>query len=476
MARTQPRMAKRRVRIDTLTLILAGLFVIVAIIAGVVAFNLVSNIAKNLNVLSVPGAPDLTKATVVNAEGTPIAPDVPLQPVAGPPAQPWDGASRVTILIMGLDYSDWRKQTEGFTDASRTDSMILLTVDPLSKTAGMLSIPRDMWVNIPHGYGYYKINQAYYFGVLDKLPGGGPGLAIDTVQNFIGVPINYYAQIDFSAFEKFIDALGGIEIDVPEDITVGVLFKSEVTLKAGKQTVNGEVALAYARARYTALGDFDRAKRQQQVIMGIRNKVLSLNMLPTLIAQAPNLYQQLASGVKTNLSIDQVIQLAILASSIPEANIRKGVIGPNEISFGKSPDGLDILIPYPDKIRLIRDQVFTTGGPVGPAAIGQDAKALAAAESAKITVLNGSGVGGMAAKTSDYLKSQGLNVIQQGNADRVYTETTIVIYAGKPYTAAFLASMMNVSNGRILNQYSQDATTDLTVIVGQDWARKNPMP
>ncbi len=468
--------AKRRVRIDRLTLILAGLFVIVAIIAAIVAFNLVDNLSKNLNVLQVPGAPDLTKSTLVNAQGTPIAPDVPLQPVAGPPAQPWDGTSRVTILIMGLDYSDWRKQTEGFTDASRTDSMILLTVDPLSKTAGMLSIPRDMWVNIPHGYGYYKINQAYYFGVLDKLPGGGPGLAIETVQNFIGVPINYYAQIDFSAFEKFIDSLGGIEIDVPEKITVGVLFKSEVTLNPGKQTVNGEVALAYARARYTALGDFDRSKRQQQVIMGIRDKVLSLNMLPTLIAQAPNLYAQLASGVKTNLTIDQVIQLAVLATSIPEANIHKGLIGPNEITFGKSPDGLDVLIPYPDKIRIVRDEVFTTGGPVGPAAVGQDAKALADAEKARITVLNGSGTGGIAAKTSAYLKDQGLNVVKEGNADRFYTDTTIVLYSGKPYTAAFLASMMNVNNGRILNQYSADANSDIAIILGQDWARKNPMP
>ena len=475
MARTQPRMAKPRGRMDTLAWILAGLFIIIAIFAAIVAFNLVSSLAKNLNVLQVPGL-DLTKATTVNAEGTPIAPDVPLQPVAGPPAQPWDGTSRVTILIMGLDYSDWRKQTEGFTDASRTDSMILLTVDPLSKTAGMLSIPRDMWVDIPHGYGYYKINQAYYFGVLDKLPGGGPGLAIDTVQNFIGVPINYYAQIDFSAFTKFIDALGGIEIDVPAEITVGVMFKSEVTLKPGKQTVNGEVALAYARARYTELGDFDRAKRQQQVIMGIRDKVLSLNMLPTLITQAPNLYQQLASGVKTNLTIDQVIQLAVLASSIPEANIRKGVIGPNEVTFAKSPDGLDILVPYPDRIRLIRDQIFTTGGPVGPAAVGQDAKTLADAENAKIAVLNGSGTGGIAAKTSDYLKGLGLNVTKEGNADRFYQQTTIVLYSGKPYTAAYLASMMNVPNARILNQFSPDANSDIAIILGQDWARKNPMP
>jgi LCP family protein required for cell wall assembly len=353
--------------------------------------------------------------------------------------------------------------------------MILLTVDPLSKTAGMLSIPRDMWVNIPN-YGNYKINQAFYFGELNKLPGGGPGLAIDTVEKFIGVPIDYYAQIDFSAFSDFIDALGGIEIDVPDEITVGVMFKSEVTLQPGKQLVSGEVALAYARARYTALGDFDRAGRQQQVIMGIRDRVLSLNMLPTLIGNASTLYNKLSSGIKTNMTLDQVIQLAFLATQIDPKNIKKGIIGPDAVSMAKSPDGLDILVPYPDKIRLIRDQVFTADGPVGPASIGQDPKALADAEQARIAVLNGSSTNGIAAKTSSYLKDQGLNVTQEGTADRSYQSTTIILYNGKPYTVSLLASLMNVTNANIINQYNPDSNIDVSVVIGQDWARKNPMP
>ena len=474
MDRTNPHMAKPRRTIDTLTIVLAVLFIIVAIAAAVVAFNLVSNMVKSWNMTTIPGA-QIIQPTMVNAEGTPIGPNVPLQAVSGPAAKPWDGASRVTVLIMGLDYSDWRKQTEGWTDASRTDSMILLTVDPLSKTAGMLSIPRDMWVNIPN-YGNYKINQAYYFGELNKLPGGGPGLAINTVEKFIGVPIDYYAQIDFAAFSDFIDALGGIEIDVPNEITVGVMFKPEVTLQPGKQIVSGEVALAYARARYTEGGDFDRAGRQQQVILGIRNRIFQLNMLPTLIANAPVLYQKLSSGIKTNLTLDQVMELAFLAIQINPENIKKGIIGPNEVTFAKSPDGLDILVPFPDRIRLIRDQVFTSGGPVGPAAVGKDPKALADAENARVAVLNGSGVGGIAAKTSSYLKDQGLNVTTEGNADRFYQDTTIILYSGKPYTAALLATMMNVPNGRILNQYSPDATTDIAIMLGQDWARKNPIP
>ncbi len=133
-------MAKRRAR-WTLTLILGGLFIIVAITAAIVAFNLVSNIVKNLEHALHSGRPDLPSQRSSTPKAHLLRPDVPLQTGSGPAAQPWDGASRVTILIMGLDYSDWRKQTEGFTEASRTDSMILLTVDPLSKTAGMLSIP-----------------------------------------------------------------------------------------------------------------------------------------------------------------------------------------------------------------------------------------------------------------------------------------------------------------------------------------------
>jgi polyisoprenyl-teichoic acid--peptidoglycan teichoic acid transferase len=473
MERKPLKMAKRRRTLDNVTIILALVFVGVAIAAALVAFNLVSNMVKSWNMTTIPGA-QIAQPTVVNAEGTPIAPDVPLQAVSGPSAQPWDGASRVTILIMGLDYSDWRLNTENAT-ITLTDSMILLTVDPLSKTAGMLSIPRDMWVNIP-GSGYNKINQAYSIGLLYNLPGGGPGLAISTVEKFIGVPINYYAQIDLKAFTDFIDSIGGIEIDVPEEMTVGVMFKSEVTLSPGKQMVNGEVALAYARVRKGYGDDFGRASRQQQVIMAIRDRILTLNMLPTLISKAPLLYQQLSSGIKTNLTLDQVIQLAYLAIQVNPENIKKAVIGPNEVNSATSAEGLSILVPYPDKIRLLRDQVFTTGGPVSPASVGQDPKALATAENARVAVLNGSTTGGIAAKTGAYLKEQGLNVIREGNADRQYPDTTIVIYSGKPFTAAYLATLMNVPAGRILNQYSPDAETDIAIMLGQDWARKNPMP
>lgn len=309
MARTQTRNQKSRSSWNRLTLILAAAFVIIAIIFCAVAYNMANDLFRKMNSISLPGAPDLTRPTLVNAQGTPIPPDVPLQAESGPTADAWDGTSRVTILLIGLDYRDWQNG-----DIPRSDTMILLTIDPLSKTAGMLSIPRDMWVNIPD-YGYAKINTAYFLGAANKLPGGGPGLALKTVREFLGVPINYYAQIDFGAFVKFIDTIGGIPINVPEDISVDPLGKGNtVTMRQGKMIYPGDVALAYARARYTEGGDFDRAKRQQQVILGIRERIVKLDMLPTLIAKSPQLYQQLSDGIKTNLTLDQAIKLALFAT------------------------------------------------------------------------------------------------------------------------------------------------------------------
>ena len=204
-----------------------------------------------------------------------------------PTPDPWNGTNRVTILILGLDYADW--QSEDRLGPARSDTMILLTIDPGSMTAGMLSIPRDLWVTMPGILGYHKINTAHRFGELYEMPGGGPGLASRTVEQLLGVKIDYYARIDFYAFESFIDELGGIEVNVPEEIKVDPIGEhNTVVLKPGTQLLDGPTALGYARNRYTADGDFDRSARQHQVIMAIRNRILSLNMLPMLVYKAPD--------------------------------------------------------------------------------------------------------------------------------------------------------------------------------------------
>jgi LCP family protein required for cell wall assembly len=450
-------------------------FLSTACLAGLASFIVVRELSAAWTGSVRPSGPQIVPGQPTPAADMPgnPAPGNSEQPVIAPSLNPWDGASRVTILILGLDYRDW----ESGSRASRSDTMILLTLDPLTKTAGILSIPRDMWVSIP-GSTHGKINTAHYIGEARKLPGGGPGLAIKTVEQFLGVPINYYAQIDFEAFVRFIDEIGGVKIDVPEKITVDLLgsgAKTKKNLQPGVQVLPGEWALAYARARYTEEGDFDRARRQQQVIMGIRNRILSLDMLPTLITKAPTLYRELSSGINTNLSLDQVIKLALLAQQVPEENIQRGVLGKEYVLFGRSPDNLSILIPIPDKIHVLRDQIFATATALGPETPG-NAKQQMQAEAANIAVLNGSRLPDLATHTADYLRSQGANVTQTGDADQAYTVTTIVDYTGNPYSLKYLVETLQISPSRIYSRFDPTSSVDVEISLGNDWANNNTLP
>jgi len=468
MAQVKRSSLRNRKSLDRLTIILLVAFVIAAVAAAILAFNFFRGLVSSWTMTPLGGAP--VESGQAAAPGT-IVTDSPggFVPSNAPTAEPWDGNSRVTILLMGLDYRDWESG-----EVPRTDTMMLLTVDPLSRTAGMLSIPRDMWVNIP-GYDYSKINNAYRFGELDKLPGGGPGLAMKTVEEFLGVPIQYYVQVDFEAFVKLIDEIGGVKIDVPYEITIEAIGNyKEVTLPPGRVTLGGALALAYARNRYTDGGDFDRAARQQQVIMAVRDRIMDFNQLPALISKAPAIYNQLSSGINTNLTMQQIIQLAWLMPQIDKNNIISRVIGADAVEFGTSPDGLSILRPIPDQVRLVRDEVFTTGGPVGPAAVAENPVELMKAEAARVSLLNGTATADLASKTAELLKPDGLNVVEESNADGMYEFTTIFVYGAKPYTVNYLIEKMGLENAVVVNRFDPNIGYDIAVALGNDWASKNP--
>ncbi len=290
------------------------------------------------------------------AGSTPTLISIPVQP------NPWDGNERVTILIMGVDYRDW---LEG-QGAPRSDTMMLVSLDPITKQASLLSIPRDLWVEIP-GFGYNRINTAYRFGESYKVPGGGPALAMKTVEKWIGVPIGFYAVIDFHTFEKMIDEIGGIDVVVEERIKISPIDRHQRWLEPGPQHLDGPDALAYARVRKNAGGDFGRADRQQQVVVAVLNRLVSLDMLPSLIQKAPRLYQGLSEGVRTNLSLEQMVQLAWSAIRLESDDIHRGVIGPPKmVGFFTRPDGAQVLRAVPDAIRELRDELFVETSAFGP--------------------------------------------------------------------------------------------------------------
>ena len=383
---------------------------------------------------------------------------------------PWDGTSRVTILVTGLDYRDW-SSGDG---PSRTDTMMLLTLDPLSNTAGMLSIPRDLWVSIP-GFENGRINTAHFLGEAYQLPGGGPALTIKTVEQLLGVTINYYAQIDFAAFVHFIDEIGGIKIDVPEKIKIDPIVGDPVILKPERQTLFGELALAYARARNSEKGDLDRALRQQQVIMGIRDRMLSTEALAIMVTKAPSLYANMISGIHTNLQLDELIKLALLAKEVPEENIVRKSISVPQVLLAESPDEQSILVPLPDKIRQLRDEVFLAStGSLGPLSPGSPQERMAA-EGAKVNLLNGSQVEGLAARTQTYLQSIGANIVGTSNGE--YSDTTwIVDYTGNPHTVKYLTELFGVPPTKYSLKYDPNSPVDVLVNLGADWGSNNPMP
>ena len=386
---------------------------------------------------------------------------------------PWDGAGRVTILIMGLDYRDWSSKEK----YSRSDTMILLTFDPLTKSAGILSIPRDMWVPIP-GFDHGKINTAYFLGEAYNLPGGGPGLAIKTVEQFLGVPINYYAIINFDTFVKFIDEIGGVKIDIPNKITIDLLgdgSATKKTLKPGVQVLPGEWALAYARNRHTENGDFDRAERQQQVIMAIKDRILTFNMLPGLIAKAPRLYRELKSGIDTNMTLDEAIKLALLIPDLSDEEIQKAVIGKDQVIFGRSPDNLSILIPLPDKIHLIRDQIFSSQSGLNPETPGDERQKMVA-ESARLAIYNGTNRHNLADRTAEFLKNAGVNVNQVNSAPDSYSSTVIIDHTGNPYLVKYLVDLMQISPKNIHSDFNPTSPSDVELFLGNDWTIESTAP
>jgi len=267
------------------------------------------------------GAAVTTPRPLVVAANTPAT----LLPVlALPEIKAWTGKERFTILLMGLDA----RPDQTLRDA-RTDTMILLSLDPETKQAGMLSIPRDLYVAIPGEAGINRINTAYVSGELRK-PNSGPLLAMQTVQYNLGIKVNAYAALSFQAVITLVDAVGGVDLDIPVPIDdeeyPDMNFGYEpLHIPAGKQHLNGTLALKFARTRHQT-DDYDRTHRQQQLLLTLKEKVTKRDMLPQLLGQAPLLWSTLKDGFLTNLTLDQILSLASLVKDVPLEKIQSGSI------------------------------------------------------------------------------------------------------------------------------------------------------
>jgi len=458
---------------DRLTQIFLVFLIVLALVGAYFGFRFARQFISTNETFSLPGDPVVGESDEFDPEsGEELSdPDQPIEIAAAelPTPEPLDGVSRINLLVMGLDYRDWEAG-----ETPRTDTMIVFTLDPLNNTAGMISIPRDLWVTIP-GFETNKINTAYYLGEVYNLPGGGPGLAAKTVEELLGVPIHYYAQIDFQAFVDFIDHIEGVRLTFDEPMVLDRLGKwNTVTIEPGVVTLPGDYALAYVRARKTEGGDFDRSERQQNLIMAVRDRILEFDMMPKLVAKAPEIYSDLAEGIRTNISLNEAIKLGWSVLEVDRDEIKQVVISNEYVTLGKSPDGLDILKPVPDKIRLLRDEVFGAGAALGPVAEG-DILDLVAEEGARVSIRNGSSQSDLAGRTGAWFREQGINVVEEVNTDYNLT-TRVYVYTGLPYAVNWLSETMGVTSSNIVNDENPGGEIDIIVVLGDDWAAQNPMP
>lgn len=269
--------------------------------------------------------------------------------------EPWNGTSRYTILIMGLDR---RPDEKGL--AYRTDTMMLVSLDPASKRIGILSIPRDLYVAFPGYYERQRVNSAMVIGEVNGV--GGPQFAMQTIQYNMGIRVHDYLIVDFKAVIDIVDAIGGIEITTDyniydpayPDMNFGY---DPFYLQAGTHLLDGRNALKFARTRHGD-SDIERAKRQQQVIYAIRDRVLSLNMLPQLILQAPVLLNSYSENVYTSVDLPRMIELAWYAKDIPEENIISGVMDYRYLSNWTTSDNAQVLIPNNRTLPQLMIEVF----------------------------------------------------------------------------------------------------------------------
>jgi LCP family protein required for cell wall assembly len=267
--------------------------------------------------------------------------------------EPWDGESRLTVLMMGMDNRPGEQ-------TCRTDTMIVISLDPETKSIGILNIPRDTYVEIPN-HGLQRINTACVLGNLDS-PGKGPELAMQTVQYNFGIRVNEYMLVSFQSFISLIDRIGGVTVnnttvindDSYPDMNYGF---DPFYLDVGEHHLDGATALKYARSRHNS-DDIDRQRRQQEIIFAVRKRVLNLGMLDDLVLQAPGIWSDLEDGIDTSLSLEQIVRLALFAQNVEEQNIHTGVVNWDYLFSYRTPGGASVAVPKRETLPQLMTEVF----------------------------------------------------------------------------------------------------------------------
>lgn len=411
-----------------------------------------------------------------------------------------EGQDRINLLLLGMGGSNH----EG---GYLADTIMLVGLKPETKQAALLSIPRDLTAPTESG-AWRKINSIHAVAEAQETDSGGPAM-MNSLSTILDTDINYYIRVDFDGFVNIIDELGGIDVNVEntfDDYTYPIRGEEDnedyyaryehLHFDAGQQHMNGSLALKYARSRHS-IGiegsDFARAMRQQLILEAVKTKLLSRDTLlkPMVISR---IISELNDNIKTNLDVWAMIKLWDEFKDIDREQINHKVLSDGPGGFliaSRGEDGAYILIPQTGNFKDIQDftkNIFITEGeddqnmtsnnnsPKKNETINTDIKIEPIKEDAKVAVLNGTWISGLAAKNALNLKEYGFKIIETANAPtREYEDSVIydLTYGQKLEALEVLktASQANLAYDAPswLETYKNSADKpDLILIIGTD--------
>ncbi len=327
---------------------------------------------------------------------------------------------RINILLLGYGGP-------GHDGPYLTDTMMVASFQPSTKKLALLSIPRDLVVDVP-GYDYRKINSVLSFGRDQKYPGGGEALTVKVVSDLLDLPIQYYARVDFDGFKDIIDRLNGLTVTVDRTFSDSQYPDNNygyapIKFVAGQQTMNGDLALKFTRSRHGNNGegsDFARAARQQKIIVALKDKLLSFGTLANP-KKVSDILGSLGSHSQTNMEVWEMLRLAKIAGNLPADRIVNKVLDDSANGFLRAATGLGgafILVPrdnsYSD-IRFLARYIFLDG--------------TAESELAKILVVNATNFPNLGTNTAHELAALGFVVVKTMSLPQTSAAQTVLVSA-----------------------------------------------
>jgi len=380
---------------------------------------------------------------------------------------------RINVVLLGVGGDDH----EG---GQLADTIIIASIQPSTHKVSLVSIPRDLLVNI-EGHGWRKVNNANAFGEM-KEAGTGPELMRATLQKAFNLPIHYYIKVDFPAFTEIVDILGGLPVVVDQnftDYTYPTLDKKyqTVSFKAGPQVMSGDEALKFGRSRHSGMNgegsDFARSRRQQKLLAAFKEKLISGDIL--LKPQKINdIINSLQSHVVTDIQSWEMIKFATLAKDVDTQHMLNLVLddGPNGYLYPENVEGAYVLQPRGGNFNTIQEkmaQIFT-----GPS----DSDSTITSRKPRVIVKNGTKVAGLAGRTAEDVKAAGFTVLSFGNATNQEQEQTVIYNLSESSFATQADKLKSLLKAEIrdgsMNTEDDPYKTyaDFLIILGKDFTNE----